>query len=129
MIVTFFHSLFLAVSKITPLQETRQLRADDLREHSDLLEEEIDARWFISHLKSCSDTKSSEVLCKIQASQSRAERTKPFLDYLFDQDDLHWFVVALEEHHKHLLDILRQGKSNKYDDSEYNSKTTFGAFC
>lgn len=94
--------------KNTISQEKLIITVSDVREHSAMLEEEIDARWFQSSLESRSDPKSLEMLNKIRNSKSRTERTKPFMEYLYEQNDLKWFEEGLEKHQTHILDFLKQ---------------------
>ncbi|XP_053394239.1 uncharacterized protein LOC123525006 [Mercenaria mercenaria] len=43
----------------------------------------------------------------IEDSQSRKERTKSFLEYLYAEDNLHWFEEGLEIHNKYILQELQ----------------------
>ena len=86
---------------------------ENLSKSVDILEEELDARWFCEYLESRTDEPCVDILKVIQSSNSRTARTKPFVRFLCGEEDIKWFMEALDEYSPHLLDILTQSKDDK----------------
>ncbi|XP_045174817.2 uncharacterized protein LOC123536077 isoform X1 [Mercenaria mercenaria] len=88
-------------------REAKVITASDLHEHAEILEDEIDPRWFLSSLQSRTDKRSTEIVKTIKDSKSRKERSMPFLKYLYDEENLQWFADGLAISNKHILHQLQ----------------------
>jgi hypothetical protein len=84
---------------------------ENILRHVDLLEEELDGRWFVEILESRGDEACMKILTIIKRSQSRKCCTKPFVRFLCEEEDVGWFIEALYEYSPHLHAILTQSKN------------------
>ncbi|XP_060606177.1 uncharacterized protein LOC132758513 [Ruditapes philippinarum] len=84
---------------------------ENIKKSVDLLEEELDGRWFIEILESREEEACMKILTAIKRSQSRKSCTKQFVRFLCEEEDVDWFIEALYEYSPHVLAILTQSKN------------------